>query len=58
MHTTAAALLVGSADEPKLHPLTAGTPKALLPVANEPLLSFSLQALENSGVQTCFIVSA
>ena len=51
MHTFQAVVLIGGAGS-KLHPLTAsGTPKALLPVANEPLISFPLKALEESGIE-------
>lgn len=57
MHTFQAVLLIGGTS-PNLHPLTAtGTPKALLPVANEPLVSFPLKALEDSGVEDVIAVT-
>ena len=56
MHTFQAVLLVGGASS-DLFPLTAaGTPKVLLPVANETLLSFSLKTLEEAAIQNVIAV--
>jgi len=40
-----------------MHPLTEEIPKALLPVANRPLLSYQLDLVENAGFASAFIVT-
>jgi CTP:molybdopterin cytidylyltransferase MocA len=41
----------------KLYPLTEGTPKPLLGVANRPLLSYQLELLERLGVRSATVVT-
>jgi translation initiation factor eIF-2B subunit gamma len=55
--TYQAVLLAGGEDK-RLHPLTgpAGAVKALLPVANKPLISYPLKALSEAGLKHVFIV--
>jgi UTP-glucose-1-phosphate uridylyltransferase len=49
-------LLTGGADT-RLYPLiTPATPKALLPLANKPLISYPLSALEKSGITEVLVV--
>ena len=56
MHLSFAVLLAGGAGK-TLHPLnSAGTPKALLPVGNQALLSFPLKTLEQGGVTHVLVV--
>ncbi|GAX72742.1 hypothetical protein CEUSTIGMA_g198.t1 [Chlamydomonas eustigma] len=46
----------GGGDDKQLFPLSAGTPKALLPVANKPLLSYPLKTLSDAGLKTAFVI--
>ncbi|KAJ3370357.1 hypothetical protein GGF31_004187 [Allomyces arbusculus] len=41
-----------------LSPLTQGTPKALLPIAGKPMISYSLQWIESAGIKDVLIVAA
>lgn len=57
MQLSYAVLLAGGFGK-NLHPLTsAGTPKALLPVGNQALISFPLKTLEQGGVTHTIVVS-
>ena len=56
MQLSHAVLLAGGVGT-SLHPLTsAGTPKALLSVGNQPLISFPLKTLEQGGVTQTIVV--
>ncbi|KAA6423077.1 MAG: hypothetical protein FRX49_07065 [Trebouxia sp. A1-2] len=56
MQLSHAVLLAGGVSK-QLHPLTsAGTPKALVPVGNQALISFPLKTLEQGGVTHTFVV--
>lgn len=53
-----AVLLVGGAGGSGLYPLTTtGLPRALLPVCNKSLISYSLEMLEHAGLANVFVVS-
>lgn len=57
MQLSHAVLLAGGTGK-NLHPLTsAGTPKALLSVGNQALISFPLRTLEQGGVTHTVVVS-
>lgn len=57
MQLSHAVLLAGGVGK-NLHPLTsAGTPKALLSVGNQALISFPLRTLEQGGVTHTLVVS-
>lgn len=57
MQLSHAVLLAGGVGK-NLHPLTsAGTPKALLSVGNQGLISFPLRTLEQGGVTHTVVVS-
>ncbi len=51
-------VLLAGGDDKRLHPLTgpAGAVKALLPVANKPLISYPLKALADAGLKQVFLV--
>lgn len=56
MQLSHAVLLAGGVSK-QLHPLTsAGTPKALVPVGNQALISFPLKTLEQGGVTHTMVV--
>lgn len=56
MQLSHAVLLAGGVSK-QLHPLTsAGTPKALVPVGNQALISFPLKTLEQGGVTHTIVV--
>ncbi len=56
MQVSHAVLITGGVGK-NLHPLTsAGTPKALVPVGNQALISFPLRALEQGGVTHTIVV--
>ncbi len=51
-----AVILAGGVDK-RLNPLcSAGTPKALLPVANKPLISYPLKNIQEAGLKHVFVV--
>lgn len=53
------AAIVLAGNGPALHPLTsAALPKALLPVANRPLITFPLRLLEEAGLEDVLVVRA
>ena len=55
----AQAVLLAGGTGSRLYPLNStGTPKALLPVGNEPLISFPLKTLEEAGITDVFLVGA
>lgn len=41
----------------RLYPLTSGVVKALLPVGNQPLLSYPLRNLAEAGIENAIVVS-
>jgi len=51
------AIILAGGEEKSLHPLTHGTAKALLPIANRALISYPLKALHNAGLRLAFVVS-
>lgn len=51
------AIILAGGSRSQLHPLTHGFPKALLPIANTPLLVFQLRMLEKSGITDVIIVT-
>ena len=58
MRLSYAVLLAGGAGK-TLHPLnSAGTPKALLPVGNQALISFPLNTLEQGGITHVIVVTS
>jgi hypothetical protein len=52
-----AVVLAGGEDQ-ILYPLTTNTVKALLPVANRPLISYPLRTLAEAGLRSAIVVSA
>ncbi|KAG2497652.1 hypothetical protein HYH03_004391 [Edaphochlamys debaryana] len=50
-----AVILAGGEDQ-ILYPLTTNMVKALLPVANKPLISYPLRTLQEAGLRTAFVV--
>ncbi|KAL6765072.1 eukaryotic translation initiation factor 2B gamma [Haematococcus lacustris] len=50
------AILLAGGDDKRLHPLTSGMLKALLPVANRPLISYALKSLADAGLKHTFVV--
>uniref|UniRef100_A0A7S0S6S1 Translation initiation factor eIF2B subunit gamma n=1 Tax=Chlamydomonas leiostraca TaxID=1034604 RepID=A0A7S0S6S1_9CHLO len=50
------AIVLAGGDDKRLYPLTTGTVKALLPVANRPLLSYPLKSLADAGLKHVFVV--
>lgn len=50
------AVVLAGGDDKRLYPLTTGTVKGLLPVANKPLLSYPLRALAEAGLKHAFVV--
>ncbi|CAG9465713.1 unnamed protein product [Pedinophyceae sp. YPF-701] len=51
MHQTHGILVVSNANRHLLHPLTSNdTPIALLPICNQPLIYYSLEAMRRSGI--------
>jgi dTDP-glucose pyrophosphorylase len=50
------AVVLAGGDDKRLYPL--GGVKALLPVANKPLLSYPLRTLQDAGLKHAFIVRA
>lgn len=51
-------VVLAGGDDRRLHPLTASSVKALMPVANRPLISYTLKALADAGQTKVFVVSA
>jgi dTDP-glucose pyrophosphorylase len=43
------AIIITEDDSDHMHPLTEERPKALLPIANQPMIYFALTYLENAG---------
>lgn len=53
------AVVLAGGIEPRLIPLTNSEhPKCLLPVANSPVILYSLTALKQAGITTVLVVSA
>lgn len=50
------AVILAGGECKRMYPLTSGTGKALLPVANQPLLSYSLKHLADAGVRSAIVV--
>lgn len=50
------AVVLAGGDDKRLHPMTSSSVKALLPVANKPLLSYSLRLLAAAGLKQCLVV--
>jgi NDP-sugar pyrophosphorylase family protein len=51
------AVVLAGGTEPRLAPLTSSeNPKCLLPVANSPVILFSLKALKQAGISTVLVV--
>lgn len=50
------AIILAGGECKRLYPLTSGSVKALLPVANKPLLSYPLKALSDAGVRNALVV--
>lgn len=51
------AVVLAGGDDKRLFPLSAGVPKALLPVANRPLLHYPLRMLAEAGLRHAWVVS-
>ena len=51
------AVVLAGGDDKRLFPLSAGVPKALLPVANRPLLHYPLRMLAEAGLHHAWVVS-
>lgn len=51
------AVLLAGGEDKALFPLTSGIVKALLPVANRPLLSYPLRSLSDAGLTHVLVVS-
>lgn len=53
------AVILAGGEEKNLFPLTSGGMiKALLPIANQPLLSYPLRTLEQAGLKSVIVVRA
>ncbi len=52
------AIVLAGGDDRRLHPLTSSSVKALMPVANKPLLSYALKSLQDAGLPKVFVVRA
>ena len=52
------AIVLAGGDDKRLFPLTAVTAKALLPVANKPMLHYPLKTLVDAGLRHVFVVRA
>lgn len=51
------AVLLAGGEDKALFPLTSGVVKALLPVANRPLISYPLRSLSEAGLTHVLVVS-
>ena len=49
------AVILAGGDCKRMAPLQ--SIKALLPIANKPLISYPLRQLSQAGIQTCYVVS-
>lgn len=50
------AILLAGGEGERLYPLNRGTPKAMLPIANEPMIYYPLTYLEKNGFKQVIIV--
>mmetsp|Transcript_15489 Transcript_15489/g.33608 ORF Transcript_15489/g.33608 Transcript_15489/m.33608 type:complete len:476 (-) Transcript_15489:297-1724(-) len=50
------AIVLAGGDDKRLYPLSTGVVKALLPVANKPLLSYPLRTLSEAGLRHVYVV--
>lgn len=50
-------VILAGGENKKLFPLTSGGVKALLPVGNRPLISYTLRHLEQAGISQAVVVS-
>ena len=50
------AVVLAGGEDSQLFPLTTDMVKALLPVANQPLISYPLKTLSDAGLQSVIVV--
>eukprot|EP00761_Pharyngomonas_kirbyi_P006908 gb/GECH01006917.1/.p1 GENE.gb/GECH01006917.1/~~gb/GECH01006917.1/.p1 ORF type:complete len:422 (+),score=94.81 gb/GECH01006917.1/:1-1266(+) len=51
------AIILAGGEGQRLYPLVDNTPKALLPLANNPMIYYQLTLLEKAGFKECFVVT-
>ena len=51
------AVVLADAFETRFHPFTLERPRCLLPLANTPLIEYTLELLANAGVEEVFLYS-
>lgn len=57
VHASYQAVVLAGGEDQILYPLTTTTVKALLPVANKPLISYPLRTLAEAGLRSAIVVS-
>lgn len=50
------ALILAAGEGTRMMPLTATTPKPLLPVAGKPMIAWTIEALKNSGISDIYVL--
>jgi NDP-sugar pyrophosphorylase family protein len=50
------AVILAAGEGKRVRPLTRSRPKALLPVANRPIIEYIIEALLKNGVRDIFVV--
>lgn len=56
VHQSYQAVVLAGGEDQILYPLTTNTVKALLPVANKPLISYPLRTLAEAGLKNAIVV--